>query len=608
MKPRLSLSLLPPVCLTVAAVVMLPMLNGDVLYEAQMRSLFMQGAQFWQDCMQLPGGLLRWAGCALTQLFCYPWLGSMTLLAMWLVTWALLRRTFLVGTAWQWLHVVPLFALLCSVIDLGYWLYYIKQPAYFFAPSLGLLCTVLLLDWRHRRWGWVMSLVAAAFYTLLGCWSVVVLVLRALRSGLGRQWANCIVALALAIVGPALMAPMYAGMRTEAAWTVGFPFIESNQSSSWLLTLPFYVVVASLAVMVILSWRSYRFGAGAEVHQQPARPLVTIAAFLALLGITWHCHVSDSNYHAELRITRAIREFRWTDILAEVDHAPVGPTRQMVVAKNLALLHTDHLQDLLFAFANSGPHPAVTDSLQVHIAQTAAPLFFLGHGMTNDAIRWSVENGGEYGFSVSDLRTMTLAAIAGGEMRVAAKYLQMLSLTWFHRDFVRRYYPLTQHPEWIGDYPELRRICQLHDDLQEFVIGDDGNVEWRIYQTFTNQLVHHCALANDAAIAYAMMRKEPQVFWPHLRSYSRLHPDATSMPIEYQEAAYLFTQLWPDEYPATDYRFDPDVTARWQSFWRLRQSLAQRRLTDQQQAETLQAQFAHTYWWFFFYCTDVSIY
>ena len=601
---------------------------SDVLYQAQSRSLFMQGTQFWEECMRSAGGAVTWVALALTQLFYYPWLGSLALLILWVGLWWLLRRVFPTSTRWQWLHMLIPFCLFASCLDLGYWTYYLKYPGYYFRPTLGILATVLLLLWRHRRWGWLMSLITLCFYPLLGCWAVLALMLRALRSGMARQWINCLTASLLALIGPGLLSSLYANLRPVDAWTVGFPFIVSNQYHSLPRTLPFLLILALFVLLIVLAHRAYRFGVRVEPEVRPLSLRTRLRPFVLTLlfaGISWWVNFGDHNYHAELRITRAIERFDWRTVLDEVSSAPHGVTRQMVVDKNLALLYTGHLSDLFFAFPNAGIAPAATDSLAVHLNQTCAPQSFLYHGMVNDAIHWSIENSVEYGLTVADLRTMSLAAIIAGESQLATKYLQMLSLTWFHRSFVRRYYPLTQHPEWITDYPELQLMQELHQDLEEYVDGDDGNTEWRIYRCFSQQLVHRSPVGRELALTYAMMRKDQPTFWHHLACYADLlsagkvtgeslakatgeaDVKATGqsvMPLQYQQAAYLFTQLDPTGHPASDYRFDPVIPQAYASFEAQAQQYLARHHSDAELTSDLQPLFGSTYWWFFYFCNN----
>lgn len=601
--------------LLVISLVLLPILNGDMLFMVQSRSFFMQGPEYLADCMHYVGGILIWAGTALTQLFYYPWAGSVVLILLWIAMGLLLRVNCRVSDRWQWLHFAVPVALLVSVVDLGYWIYYLKQPGYFFRETLGFLCVAIFL-WRRERFDiWLMLIFAAILYPLLGFYSVLALGLIALRSIINRYWPIAIVSTLAALLVPGLVVRHYDNIRPIDAWTAGFPFIESNQTFSWPLTTPFIVAIILLIVLVVMSEVAAARTIAPSPEASKATRIHPMLRFLPyLLWAVTLCmpillNRTNHNYHAEMRISRLIDEQRWEQVLDEVDKAPKGPTRQMVVAKHIALIHTNHLHDLLYAFPNIGPNPAVGDSLPVHMAQTSAAQFYLYHGLTNDAIHWCIENGVEYGFTFSDLRYMTLGALVNGESKLALKYLNMLSRSWFYHDFVRRYYPLVIHPEWFGDYPELQVMRELHNDVAEYLRGDDGNVEWRLYRTFSNQIGHYYSpLAQTIAVAYAMMRKEPDLFWEQCIEYVNMHPNE-KFPLEFQEAAYLFTQLDGAKYSASHFRFDQSVVTGYKSF---RQTLdgysANPRITLGEVKQAMKKQFGYTYWYFYYFCTNTVAY
>ena len=589
------------------ALLLLPLLSGDLLYMAQSRSLFMSGSQFWHDCMRHAGGGLEWLGLALTQLGYYPWLCGWALVLIWLATWWLLRRIFPLPQQWQWLHFIPLVAMLTSVIALGYWIYYLKQPGYIFRHSLGLLSVAALLHWRHRHWGWVISLVTLCFYPLLGWYSVLALLLRLLRCLFYRQWVNGIIAALSASIGPALLSDLYPTMRTSAAWLAGFPLIQSNQYQSEFITAIHIIAIASLALIVAMAYR-YRPNATidelSQLHPNFTR-FVTPACVVWMFICAFLCRPTNTNLYAEMRINRQLEEYRWTDVLAEIDHAGTEQTQQMVLAKNMALLQLGQLPELTFCFPNEGSHPSTHDSLHVHMAQTIAPLAYLYHGLTNDAIHWCMENSVEYGFSVSDLRILSLSAIISGQSQLAAKYLSMLGLTWFQQPFVRRYYPLTKHPEWINDYPELQIMKQLHNDTSERIMSDDGHPEYRIYKIFSNQLGHDSQEGTTLGVLYSMMRKAPTQFWFHLDEYCDRQ---SQVPGSFQEAALLFAtvSVLPSDRP--NFTVDNEVTRDFFLFQQAYNNLCTQQLTTQQIGEQLKPQFGNTYWWYYHFCNNPKIY
>lgn len=594
LKSSTSCNLVNLTAFVLCAIVLLPICNGDLLYMIQDRNLFMNGSIFLHDCMRNVGGGTEWLGRFLTQLFYYPWLGSMLLITLWVATYLLLNRTYSLPHRWRWLLLLPITALLVSTIDLGYWIYYLKAPGYWFRESVGLLFCSLLVSYRkqHPILKWIPYLLSVACYPLIGWYSVLALLVISIDDLLAKRWLQLTMALALLLVAPPAIARCYTTLPDGEAWIAAFPAIGTFYVFSWIRTMPFIVMAVMMAVFPIIRHycsQSQSDQAGQSIYKRWAIPMSGIAC---LICWAFCANFNDHNYHAEMRAYRAIEEQRWADVLHEVDKTPDGPTRQLVISKNIALLHADHLHDLLYAFPNLGTDPAATDSLPVHLVQTAAPLFYLYHGMANDAIHWCIENSVEYGMTVSDLRILSLASLITEEYDVAAKYLNLLAGTTFYRNFARRYLPLTQHPEWFGEYTELTIMKELYDDLGERINNDTGNCEKMIYEAFANQAYHSKKRGLEAAMAYSLMLKDYELIWHHFPAYARqVNKEKRQMPRQYQEAIYLGTQMEGAPFKASEFRFDADIPQRFQFFF------SQKKPKDD-----------HSFWWFYQYCTNVQFY
>lgn len=579
--------------LVVCSYVVLVGLNADLLYAVQDQSLFLSGRNFFSTCSQHLGGVLIWVSRYMTQWLYYPWLGASALILIWVVCYLLSKRIFALTSRWSWLCLIPVISLLISTVDLGYWIYYIKHPAYWFRESLGLLIVLLLLIPRLGRANAVMSLVAISLYGWIGWYAVLAVALLMLRQLLTRDWINGVISVVLLLVVPGAIARSFDTQQIDETWTAGFPMIETFGYIAWGKTMPFIVLVLSLFAMQLLGVFLKR-DAETEVKTTPIwrHYILHAVTMLVMAVVVVYCNYGDYNYHAELRIKRACEESRWDKVLEEIDHAPLGPTRQMVMAKNLALLHTGYLGDLMFAFPNSGPKPMVDDSLRVFSAQTFASLYYLKHGLANDAIHWCFENGVEYGFTVEELKTLSLASILQGEYQVARKYLEMLGRTSFHRGFAVRYYPLISNPDLINDYPELQLMKELHDDINLSFEKDDGLPEWRVYTIFANQAEHISMKAAELALSYSMMLKNYEMFWHHLYRYCRRLKKGDKLSLYYQEAAYLGCQLDPANHPESDFRFDSTIAPRYKMF----------------HSKAKHPSFEPNYWWFFYFCTNVQTY
>ena len=117
--------------------------NADLMYFLQDRGSWNGTMLFWQDCVAVPGGLLAWFGAYLTQFFYYPALGCAMLIGFWLLIFLLSKYLFRIADEWSFLLFVPLTALLCSITQLGYWVYMLTNVDYVFYHSLGLFFSVL---------------------------------------------------------------------------------------------------------------------------------------------------------------------------------------------------------------------------------------------------------------------------------------------------------------------------------------------------------------------------------------------------------------------------------------------------------------------------------
>ena len=119
------------------------LLHADYLHAVAEGDLFVSGQTFFKETIQTQGGLWTWLGCYFTQFFTYPWLGALIIVAIWTVTYYLLTDAFRLK-GWQCLFAwIPVFTLLVSIIDIGYWLYYIKMPGYWFSQSISFFIAVL---------------------------------------------------------------------------------------------------------------------------------------------------------------------------------------------------------------------------------------------------------------------------------------------------------------------------------------------------------------------------------------------------------------------------------------------------------------------------------
>lgn len=606
------------------AFIMLVTQNSDYLYMVQEKSLFVNTIFFFKECMGAPAGLLHWAGCYLTQFFYYPWLGASLLIVIWLATYFLFLQAFKIRKEWSIIGIIPLVALLCSEINLGYWLYYIKIQGYWFAESIGFFITILSVFISSRfnrqyRPIWTVVWTVAGYplfgwYALLGTiYSVIngffdkgVKDVNSKQTLLTSNKINAAVALLAIISTPIIWYQFYTEMRIEDSWTAGFPLFQSDAFTSWQLSLPF-IIMAVIPLFAGLFKKQTEEPQQTNITSKRAyRVVISTCIIITCSVIAVNAANFDNyNYHAEIRIYRAADEGDWQKVLEEAANLPGKSTRQIVMFKNIALMHTGELGNKMYHYDNSGEPPYVYDSLNVHMVQTAAPMIYYQYGKTNFAYRWCIENCVEFGFKVSDLKILTRCAILNGEYQLANKYINILKSTTFHGKWADAFLPMTKDPDKIAHFKEFEYILPLRG-YKDILDGDNGLCEMYLLNYFSNSSNVNPKF-QEVTLNYAMVNKNIQLFWPRFFQYATLHKD-NDMPIHYQEAAFLYGTL-EKEVNIQSMPFDKErIINRYAAFQQMSQALLKQGMTSQQVGEAMKDMYGDTFWWFYFFCRDIKSY
>lgn len=149
-------------------------LNADMLYEAQEQSYWQPGMQFWNEMLQQPGGVFSWLGCLLTQTFYYPLLGATILIALWVIIYGALYKALSLPWYLGWIALIPSLMLLWQETSLGYAIYVMVIPDWWFTPTLFVLIVSLialigsllakkLLTGPYLSGTWVLAVFVASF-------------------------------------------------------------------------------------------------------------------------------------------------------------------------------------------------------------------------------------------------------------------------------------------------------------------------------------------------------------------------------------------------------------------------------------------------------------
>ncbi|MBR6197941.1 MAG: hypothetical protein IKQ72_10130 [Bacteroidaceae bacterium] len=597
--------------------------NSDTLYMAQSHNLFMNTSEYFADCMSKPGGLLVWMGTYFTQYFYYPTTGASILIALWLLIIAASKYAFNMKSGWTILAIIPIAALLCSSVCLGYWIYYIKSAGYFFTSSLGLLFTLIavfvcrmLCEKLKLVWVILWAIVAYplfGWFSWLGTIYMIVAYLVNYKDKQMNKFIIPIAGVAVAILVPIVALYFYPNTNASLAYIAVLPLFWSNEDFTTIAELPFVIMALAPLAFTLVSKKE---NAGTDIKGKEAYALLAsiVIVFCASYYAADKANIDDYNYHAEMRMYRGIEEQRWNDVLTEMGNIPGDATREMVLFKNIALLNTGKLGSALFRYNNMSAEIYKYDSLEVHMVQTAAPLIYYNHAKTNFAYRWCIENSVEFGYNISNLQNLTRCSIIAGEWDVAKKYLDILKTTTFHKEWAEHYDSLVNNPKLMSDYHEFDVVKELYDHMGSTLDGDNGLCEMYLLNYFSNTMNKDSKLLQELTLAYACIQKDIQMFWPRFFLYANLHK-GEDMPIHYQEAAFLYGNLEPGSMDISHMPFDKEkVIDRYASFQNMSQQIMRQQksmtgdIDTKKVGELMKPTFGDTFYWFYFFCRDVKSY
>ena len=508
--------------------------EGDLLWKLQERNLFLNTSLFFDEQMVVPGGLLSWAGTWLTQFFYYPWLGTLVLCACWLLLLWLVKKAFALTDEWMSLALVPVGLLLLTIVDMGYWIYFLKLPGHVFVGTLGTIAVAALL-WAFRalpqRWGLrlvfiaVTAFVGYPLYPLLGIYGIAATLLMGLYiwrfdQPLWQKVTGSLVALAGAALVP-LLCYHYAYHETNLAniYYAELPlyFLQEEYHAYYL---PYYGLALFFVLMVLV-----RFD-GVKRFRRIATQVLVLGALAWAVFTYWY---KDENFHHELRMQRCIEQNDWQGVVDEAARQEDEPTRAVVMMRNLALSRMGRQADEMYLYPNgSKRYEAPFD---MRLMMCIGPMIYYHYGMINYSARLSTEMGVEFGWRVENLKLLAKCALLNQEEGRSRKYLNLLKHTTFYSN-------------WAEEAPamdELKTVARMMH-YTNFLSGDNGYVERFLMNRLAESTSKDDALFQEQALLASLWTKDITQFWYHFRNYLELHPNAR-LPRYIQEAAYLYGKL-----------------------------------------------------------------
>lgn len=585
----------------VVAYILLPGLNHSYLRKVEDQSIFMSGAQWWTQCVDIPGGFLSYCGSYLTQFFYYPWLGGtmfiLLLAGLWLAVWHVGRMPrSLFGMA-----SVPSAMMLLALLAPGYMIYCIKTPGYPYIGLLGFASSLAIFEVsRHigqKMWCRTLYVVLAVgllyvpsgFYALLG---VGMCVLREFR--LNRR-TGAVMLVAATVCGALVPWWYYVATETHVMkcnlYISGLPRIDSYTAAT---VTPYIVSIIFLLASALLAPSERKEGASRHAGRNLS---IGVLAFIAALTTVFAMRHRDENFDTSVAMDMAIRDNDCKKAVEEARAHKENPTRVVGLLTHIALNRLGQAGDSLFTFpidAVEYDSPRSDRSLRDVLSRSLNYNF----GRINDAYRWCMEDMVEYGPKVEYLKYMVKCALLNEETALARRYLRMLGRTTFHKTWADRYMAYAENPKLMDKDPEFAAVRPLMA-YNNMIGGDDALIEAFVSTMISNYAGGPPQLV-ELSMQFNLIQKNIDNFWPRFMLYARHNK---RLPVHYQEAAILFSAL-EGKVDWRQFAIDPDVQKRFEGFMQMAQQNAGN--SDAVNRELFRSGYGNTYWYYYFFVKDLK--
>lgn len=592
--------------LTVLAIIMLSF-EADLLWKVQQHNVFLNTSLFFHQMMAMPGGMLSYLGAFFTQHFYYPWVGVILMCGWWLLLMWLTKRTFNIPVRWTVVTVIPVAILLVANMDMGYWVYFMKMPGYFYAATIGTTAATALLwafrslpenKWISAAYVFVTTLVG---YPLLGVYALVAVALMAVLAWrMSKDKATNIILSVIALLS-IIAIPLlyyryvYVGTNSNDIYRVGIPVFGIVDSYPNYY-IPYYILgLFFLLVSVVYSTdRSERTIKAKDWILQGC-------VFAAVAGCVYHFWYKDANFHHELRMQRCIEQADWEGVVEEGEKQDGEPTRAIVMMHNLALSRLGRQCDEMYNFPKGSKRP--NSPLPVYMFNVAGRMMLYQYGAMNECHRICMEEGVEYGWNVEQLRDLARSAMFNKEKQMARKFLDILRQTTYYGGWADHMESLLNDPQALAKDAETGPVSRMmhYTDRLDAV---EGKVENALMTTLAEHDADDIYFQEQAVLA-AMWTRNPDLFWPRFDHYVQLNGEENMPPRIFQEAAWLFANMQGQE-GLDEWSLEPGVQENFSGFMRLLQQYKQAPTPSNR--KYIYDYYGKTYYFEFFFLRDITYY
>lgn len=570
---------------------------GDYMHKIESLSIFLPVSSFLSTCLELPGGLLTWAGSFCTLSMRMPVLGaavySLLLLAVIIVT----VKAFSVPNDLMSVAILPSALILLSFVSFGYLIYTVHPLGYAFSLPLGVLMA-LILYWGVRvlRQWWIRMIsivvIVALGYPFLGFYALFAALLCCIdclrpycSASRGFRLLPAIVGLAAVVVFPRLWFVFRPGdLMLSQVYISGLSRFFVRETWMWCLYGSVFVSFIVFAVCRVLP---------AYLKSGKAPRWLWVAVCAGAIMMVSTARYSDRNFMLGLKLDRLIWDNEYEQAVKLAKDTDFRMTRANTVLSYVAMIRSGVMGSSMFDIPYGyEPYNTTRDARSVFDVSGALASYHLG--MPNYAYRWGMEYTLEQGLTVERLKLMVKSALLNGEPRLARTYLDILLNVPTHRAWAQKYLKYLDNPLEIMADPEIRDIKPLMCHENEF-INDRGSFEGYVWNLLA-RAGEGTPQFNELCMQAALITMDLDAFIRRLPAYAVTHQ---RIPVVYQQAALLWSLLNKQPAPI---EIDPSVRASHDEFL-----AAFRRLSGmeaEEQREQLAPFFDRTFWFYFIFMSD----
>ena len=580
----------------------------EFLYKVDEKSLFLYDRQWFAEFLVKPAGLLEWCGLFLTQFMHIPWLGAL----LWvLLLWAAAMLTLrILGTGRKYLAIamIPSSLLVACCMSLGYLIYIVNSPGFFFTPLLGYLWTLLSIFIIRKPsrlstlillipvWG-LIGYYLTGFYSFAGLIAAGVDLSLSDRNNNQRfiPWGAIAATIVLA---PILFYGTTAYPITEG-WSIGLPSTLYSETLAGI-RLPIILALSFLPMASIVNKHLKSISATTRLMTQ----CMALALSVVIPAVYWF---DDANFRTELGMIRATDNMDWNKVVQLMGNrsqkdSKYEPTRVMVVLKDLALIKTNQEGDSAFGFEDGSKKQKKSHDIPM-VLQIGRTLY-LNYGIPGLAHRWCMEETGELGWSNSTLKYLSMTAISLGNYQLALKYLGKLDRTLFYRKWAREQIKLCQNPELVpmtAPYDQILPLMCYQDRLQD----DANGPEDYLARHFSFESPQESSpLYDRVALFFSMKNFDATLFWARFFMYLESN-NPSRICRYYQEAAYIHSITGQkdllDALP-----FDKTTIDLYNAF--MSKAVKHGDISRNDAHRLFPANLRHTYFYYYFYMRNLELF